>query len=188
MESSNKVNILHCGGAAELHCIEFLNQTIAACCNEVNKIDLQYTTYRENQTNGKETVMLANAQNYKKKNEQVILLVSKDFFQVMWSSPQKQVFLKTVTSIKNCLHIWLDVNEDHVNRHSNKLSRKDLGFTRILVDELNSGFRPSQNVERIAKLRSFLATSNSTKCNMLNNYAVDDEVGEMRRRFEQFCR
>jgi len=175
--------ILHCGGAEEVGFIKFLNNAITACRCNGNEFDLQYTTFHGQQTN-RETVMLMDAEKFKKKNRPVILLVSKDFLHTIWSSPQKRAFMKIVTSLKSCLHIWLDVNENDIKRHSNILLRKDQNFGRIYFHELTSIPEPSQNVETLTILRSFLFTNNRSNCNTLNNYAVDDEVDEMRRNFE----
>ena len=86
--------------------------------------------------------------------------------------------------MKNCLHIWLDVTEDDVRRYSTALLRRDMSFSRIHVDQLYKGLGCSLDADsKISELYSVLLTKTNVRANTFNNYAVDDEIDEMKRRF-----
>ena len=118
---------------------------------------------------------------YKRKKAFVILVVSKTLFDVVWSTAQKIPFLRAVSTMKNCLHLWLDVNEEDVKRYSTVMIREDLNFCRLHIDELTRGLEADPDA-KIAVINILLRTS-STRKSCLNNYACDDEGEEMKDRF-----
>ena len=130
------VSILHCGGDKEIEFIEYLNQSMSIDSGkEKYPFDLEYRTYRPEQ-GGIVTIMCMDAEKYKKKNDGFVLLISKEFFDVMWLSIHKTTFLKLVTTGKRCIHIWMDVNEKDVGRRSTVLLSKDRSFHRINVEDV----------------------------------------------------
>ena len=178
------VSILHCGGEEEIHFIKYLADVIAGC--EVAPFELVYTKYQKHQV--KETIMYLDARKYKKNGLPIIMLISKQYFDLMWLSPHKDELLDIIATTKHCLHIWLDVNEKDVKRRSNILLGKYENFRKINVHELTTGLAPSQNVEIANRLCTLLNgkdnNSNNNKC-LLDNYAVDDEIHQMRLNFLQ---
>ena len=82
----------------------------------------------------------------------------------------KGTFLKMISMMKNSLHIWLDVNEDIVQRYSTVLLRRDLNFGRIHIDELNNNSGNAD--EKISTINKLLCTS-KMRTNYEQNYAVD---------------
>lgn len=178
-EPSRTVCILHSGGEQERNFIQHIRMTLSTCVNISNKLDIHFTQHRDDQKQHKATHVHMNAETYKKKNNNVIVLICKDFFETMWASPHKRNLVKLITTMKNCVHVWLDVNEDEVRRYSTILLRKDLNFARITVDELVNDVGKSSSDSQILLIKSLLMKMN-TKSNSLSNYAVDDEVEDMR--------
>lgn len=179
------VSILHCGGDKEIEFIEYLKQTMSiATCKEKRPFDVEYRIYRAEQVSI-DTIMYMDVEKYKKKNDGFILLISKEFFDVMWLSIHKTNFLKLVTTGKRCLHIWLDVNKNDVARRSMALLSNDRSFHRINAEDVTRGLPPGQNTTVIDKIYSLLLerNNNETTFNTLNNYAVDDKEVDMRHAF-----
>ena len=124
------------------------------------------------------------AEKCKKKNIPLVVLISKEFFDKMWPSPHKQALLKTITSFRKCLHVWLDLNEDDVKSRSLKLLSTRRSFRRLRVEELTLGLPWSDNTQCIDKVFSLLVdTDSNTEYDGLNNYAIDDEEETMRLTF-----
>ena len=128
------------------------------------------------------TIILSDAVKYKKLKTPLIVLISNDFFDEVWPTPQKQTLLPIVTSYssKKCLHIWLGVDENDVLKKSKSLMRADGHFRRIKSNVIENEER--KNV--ISKLQEYLYSHSASAYSLFNNYAVDDEIMEMKRNFE----
>ena len=155
------VAILHCGGDKEIEFIEYLSQTmrIQKCPFEV-----EYRTYRPKHR-GIDTIMRMDAEKYKQKNDGVILLVSKAFFDVMWPSVHKTTFLKLISTTKMCIQVWLDVTEQDVIRRSTVLSRS---IHKINVEDAIGKLSPEQIYRLLLEVNS-----SKTKFLALNNLDSD---------------
>lgn len=170
------VSILHSGGTEEVDFIEYLENSLAK--NNALYI-LDYTKYQQHQA--KDVIMLTDAKKYKAQNIPMIVLISRFFFDLIFPTTCKQGILNAIVLSKNCLHIWLDVTEDDVKRYSKALLRTNGPFRRISASELRAKSDP---VDMVKKIHSLIMYGNAHgDANILNNYAVDDEVDEMRTNF-----
>lgn len=170
-DSSSIVQVIHCGSEQDINTLETLKQMVQKCDHPSNKLDFQHATFREEQKHNRSTLIHMEIEKHKKANSFVVVFISRTLFEVMWSSLHKRTFLKMITSIKNCLHIWLDVNEEIVRRYSTILPRKDLRFGRINIEELSGNAE-----DKISTLYTLLHASRRIRVNYQQNYSVDDEL------------
>jgi len=156
------VQVIHCGSQQDIKTLNYLKQLTQECKYSWNKLDFQHLTFREE----KERAGLIHTEVEKHKKINVIVLISRSLFEIMWISRKKRAFLKMITLMKKCVHIWLDVDEEIVRRHSTTLLRRDLNFGRIHIEELSGN--PD---DKISTLHKLLRTSMRTE----QNYAVDEQ-------------
>ena len=176
------VYVIQCGTETESEVIKYLQELIRKCRNPGNKLDIQFTRYKDDQKLNKARIIYMDVEKCKKQNAFVIILVSRMLFDVVWSTPQKGNLLKMISIMKNCLHIWIDVNEEDVKRYSTMMIRKDLSFGRLHISELTKGLSANPDAKLIM-IKALLRTSSTRKNYRLNNYACDDEIEEMKDRF-----
>jgi len=182
-DPSRTVCILHCGGDQETNFISHLRTALSSCVDVSNKWDLHVPQYKDDAH--KATHIHTHCEHFKKKNSDVVVLLCKNFFDTLWSSPHKRSIVKMITTMKNCVHVWLDVNEDDVRRYGTVLLRTDMNFGRVTLNDLlnNNNNNNNKSADSQISMLNSLLMKTSIKTNSLNNYAVDDEIDEMRERF-----
>jgi hypothetical protein len=77
---------------------------------------------------------------YEAANDGVFVIISKDFFQVVWPTALKNNILQTITKYtsKRCLHIWTNVDEIEVKQRSTQLANNDgVNFRRVSYSQLH---------------------------------------------------
>ena len=171
-----RLNILHCGGNQELEFIRYLSNVITTSERDV-PFTLDYTDFQEQQD--KKEIVYHDAEKYKNNGMPILILLSKSFFDLMWNSSRKKDLLEILSSetIKGCLHVWLDVNETDVKGYCNKFLREDDNFKRIKYADLKN------SPEIVKTIRRLLHESSDSQNNNPDNYGIDDEADDMRRRF-----
>ena len=175
------VYVIQCGTELELQVTKYIQDLVKSCQDPVNKLDIELTTYRECQERHKARILLMDLEKCKQKNANMIVLVSKTLFDVVWSTGHKLSFLRIISFMKNSLHIWLDVNERDVKRYSTLMIRKDLKFGRIHVDELAMDSGRDCDA-RVSLIRSLIQKASPWTAK-LNNYACDEEARDMEQRY-----
>jgi len=169
------VNVLHCGGEEDL---SFIQQLEDAANKSSGGVRLDYTRHVTN--NSKDATMIRDAQKLKKEKAPLVVLVSKTFFELIWVTSNKQGIVNVITSYssRNCVHVWLNVDDREVQQRSKALMRKDNFFRRIKSQELQQ-LDANDRLDRILTLLK----ATGDRSNPLNNYPVDDEVEEMHRNY-----
>lgn len=179
-DPSTVVQVIHSGSDQDATVVSYLKQLARECEQSANRLDFQHMTYRDEQKHHRSTLIHMEIDKHKKSNAFVLVLISRTLIKVMWTSQQKRTFLKTITTMKNCFHLWLDVNEEIVKRYSTVLVRKDLNFGRMHINELR---KTSGDADAKMWTVNTLLRTSSFRTNYQQNYGVDDEIDEMKERF-----
>ena len=164
------IQVIHCGSEQDVNALKYLKHQIKECEKTTNKVNILHLTFREEQTPFKSMLIYLKVDKCKKSNSFVIILLSKAMFEIMWLSKEKREFLSRITLMRNCLHLWVDVDIYTVRRFSTTLLREDLNFGRIHIDDLNKNHENAD--ERLSKVIELLHTSRN-RTNFQQNYAVD---------------
>lgn len=174
-------SFLHCGGEKELKFIEHFKK-VRSTCPVATSYETRWTTYRAGQN--RQAIMLLNAKRFKQDTCKVVILISREFIELMWRTAEKNEFVKIITSFKQpCLHIWLDVDENYVRSKSAALICRQNNFRRIDVDDLGMDGSSLYNHEFLENIYKNLQFNTS---NSRNNYSVDDgEMEQMKKAYHQ---
>ena len=182
MEYFPVVNILHSGGDKELGLINHLENgiVIESAKDEVPCFTLNYTIFQPHQD--KKEIIFNNAKTYKEGDNPLIVFISENLFEKIWTSVRKAELVKSVTSeeLKGCVHVWLDVKEEDVKFRSHKLCCPTNKFRIVEGDELLK----TDTSGVITKLRSLIQSTMINKiAEEQENLSIDDEEDEMKNNF-----
>lgn len=166
------ISILHCGGTHELEFIKQFNKAKSLPSLSV-LYDVQYITYRQERE--RHQLLLLNARHYHRAGHKVIVLLSKRFFKLVWATSVKCELLRLITAFKReCLHIWLDVDDKYVRSRSVALVSTKLDFHRVSAADLCMDVDPEFYIRLYSELHYKYTSSSSTRYTLLNNYNVSN--------------
>ena len=129
------VSVLHSGHANDLQFIQKLERNLLNFTGPA--FSLEYIDFHESQQ--KVAVIYLTLKKYKENKLPLIVLLSKNFLELVWPTEFKSYILKDLLhyNCKYYVHIWMScLTEREMKKHSTGLCRTDGSFRRIMMTDL----------------------------------------------------
>jgi hypothetical protein len=173
------VKVLHCGGEDDFAFIKLLENAVKGTSSPP-AFHLDYTRHHDNQS--RDITILRDVHRFKKEKSPLIVLVSMTFFDLIWKTPNKTSIVNAISSYssRNCVHIWINVQERDVHQRSKALIRNDGSFRSVKAQDLQ--MLPADDM--VKKMLDLLQSPG--KSSSMNNCAVDDDTEGMYQRYKHY--